>query len=273
MKLKEIPKSLYRAKWLEKRNLKDLQEGHGPLPVIVSLTTIPSRLHLVHLTIRSILSQKKKPKKTVLWIPEPLKSQLPKSLTTLECDLFEICTSPLHCPHKKLLHTLQAYPEANIVTVDDDLMYEPLWLETLYAQHLKYPKSIIANQSRFISHDADNVLLPYHQWPSHNSAGLTSARILPVGAAGVFYPQDSLSPTVFDVALFMQLAPKADDLWFKAMSLLKGTTSVQADIVPKQPLPIMGSQKVSLKKQNIGQDLNRQQWLALSEYFNLNLDQ
>jgi hypothetical protein len=33
----------------------------------------------------------------------------------------------------------------------------------------------------------------------------------------------------------------------------------------------MGSQTVSLKKENIDQDRNRAQWLALTEYFDLKL--
>lgn len=78
--------------------------------------------------------------------------------------------------------------------------------------------------------------------------------------------------TVFNQELFLQLTPKADDLWFKAMGLLKGTKSIQAQNSGKEPIPIWGSQKVSLKKGNIGMDKNRTQWQALTDHFQLKFE-
>jgi len=67
------------------------------------------------------------------------------------------------------------------------------------------------------------------------------------------------------------LAPKADDLWFKAMEILKGTrVRLSSRIVP-EPIPIAGTQKISLKKENVDEDKNSRQWAALEEYFNFSL--
>ena len=44
------------------------------LPIIVSLTTIPQRLGKVHITIRSLFSQKGQPEKIILWLHESLKN-------------------------------------------------------------------------------------------------------------------------------------------------------------------------------------------------------
>jgi hypothetical protein len=69
MKLKEHPGSLYHTPKLRFNSLEKItKSSNNELPVIVSLTTIPSRLQKVHITIRSILTQNPKPKKVVLWI-------------------------------------------------------------------------------------------------------------------------------------------------------------------------------------------------------------
>src|SRR5690554_7556478 len=45
------------------------QDGSLPtVPIVVSLTSIPSRLGTIHLTIRSLLAQSVVPKKIILWL-------------------------------------------------------------------------------------------------------------------------------------------------------------------------------------------------------------
>jgi hypothetical protein len=76
---------------------------------------------------------------------------------------------------------------------------------------------------------------------------------------------------VHDVDLFMRLAPKADDLWFRAMAYLKGCPVGHSQQAYPPAQPIIGSQKVSLLKTNVRQDGNRLQWQALCEHFGLDL--
>lgn len=270
MKVKEIPKSLYQSFRL--RNLpvgKLLQTDREALPLIVSLTSIPERLGSVDLVIRSLLDQASVPQKICLWLPDPLKGQVPESLAKLVHDRFEIAFSPLTCPHKKLIHTLERYPEGTIVTCDDDLMYPSQWLGSLYQAHLNHPKDIIGHQIRYIGYDADGKLLPYSQWVLPPGGAPDPRRVLAIGAGGVLYPPRSLDPRVQDRALFMKLSPRADDLWFKMMGLLVGTKTRGTDRKPGEPVPIMGSQKTSLKHTNIKADENRKQWLQLTEYFGI----
>ena len=66
----------------------------------------------------------------------------------------------------------------------------------------------------------------------------------------------------------MELAPRADDLWFKAMAILNNTPTITPKNKSRTPIPIIGSQKVALKKTNIGADKNRVQWQALVDHFN-----
>ncbi|NKI32916.1 zinc-binding alcohol dehydrogenase [Croceivirga thetidis] len=272
MKLKELPISLFQEINLGYIPPQKLISKKEILPVIVSLTTIMPRLKKAHLVIRSILNQDQIPEKIILNINTNLEAHIPKSLRKLEGERFEIHYSEMDCPHMKLIPTLKRFPNKTIVTCDDDLYYQKNWLSYLYEQHLEHPKNIVSNQSRIISFSPKGDLLPYKEWPTIFDASIKTKSLLPIGSSGTIYPPKALNERVFDEALFQELAPKADDLWFKAMSLMNNTESIQSSKLTKEPLPIFGSQIVSLKKQNIGQDKNRTQWLALTNFFNLKLN-
>ncbi|WP_306013361.1 MULTISPECIES: zinc-binding alcohol dehydrogenase [unclassified Allomuricauda] len=272
MKVKEIPVSLFHQAKLSWQSQRKLVANKKQVPVIVSLASIPSRLNIVHLTIRSILNQDVLPEKIVLWLHEDLKDSIPKSLNVLVGDLFSIKYADYFSSHRKLVEPLKLYPNKIIVTCDDDMMYRKNWLSKLYQAHENHPDHIIANQTRCITYGSDGELLSYKAWKPNESGCQNPLLTLPIGAGGTLYPPDSMHKTVFNQELFLQLTPKADDLWFKAMGLLKGTKSIQAQNSGKEPIPIWGSQKVSLKKGNIGMDKNRTQWQALTDHFQLKFE-
>lgn len=241
------------------------------VPVIVAMTSIPSRLSIVHLVVRSLLNQQVLPKKIVLWLHKDLQNRLPQKLFKLQGDTFEIRYSDLTCSHRKLIYALEQFPDDIIVTCDDDLLYRKSWLKNLYDEHLNNSKAILANQTRYISHDGNGTLLPYKQWKHENGKHFNQKAVLPIGAGGVLYPPHSLDKKTTDQNLFLKLTPKADDLWFKAMALLKGTDAYLVENKTKSPIPIFGSQKQSLKKTNVDGDKNRVQWLNVTEYFDIKI--
>lgn len=270
MKLKEYWPSWRMAQRIQRLPLAPLkQPAVEHLPVIVTLTSIPSRLATLHITIRSLLNQSSKPEKILLWLHHDLALQLPASLAELQGEVFEIRYVDLTCSHRKLIHSLDAFPCKVLVTSDDDLMYDRTWLERLYREHQKFPADVIAHECRRITRDDQGQLLPYKQWPTLKDAGVTGMDLLPIGYGGVLYPPDCLMPEATNVEQFMQLAPKADDLWFKAMSYLKGTLVRRSSAPEPKPMPVIGSQKISLLKTNVREDGNRKQWQALCEFFEI----
>ena len=269
MKLKELPKFWATSRALNKCSVAELhQPSETVLPVIVSLTSIPSRLKIIHLTLRSLLSQQQKPEKIILWLNRSLMQKLPVSLTELEGPYFEIRYSELSCSYRKLIHSLSAFPDKIIVTCDDDLMYDSSWLKRLYADHVQHPGSIIAHACRLIAYK-DGELLSYDHWQCQTRTDFTEKWLLPIGCGGVLYPPHCLHEDTTNAALFMKLAPKADDLWFKAMSHLKGTATRRSSEPGNKPVPILGSQKVSLKKTNVRKNGNYDQWRAICDYYQI----
>jgi hypothetical protein len=243
MKLKELPHSLYQTLKLRAIPSKEIANPKGNvLPIIVSLTTIPSRLKMVHLVVRSILCQKDIPQTVILYLNDSLKNDIPRNLRSITSNFFEIRYSPLNCSHRKLIYSLESFPNQVIVTCDDDLLYTEKWLKSLYNTHLKYPKDIVAHRLRTICYDENNEVLPYKKWKYTKGNDTEFNNLLPIGCGGVLYPPHSLLEIATDHNLFLTLAPKADDLWFKAMSFLKGTCCRLPNEKVKEAIPIMGSQ-------------------------------
>lgn len=273
MKLKELPKSIVRHLSLRLTGaVRYVHAARPVVPVVVSLTSIPERLGTVDLVIRSLLAGTVLPERIVLYLPEELYGPMPSRLSELLHDRFEIRFTPLTCPHKKLIHTLERFPKSVIVTCDDDLMVPRKWLSLLYESHLKHPDCVIANQTRYIRYGEDGLPLPYKQWVYPESGPLNPSRVLAIGAGGVLYPPGSLDGRVQERELFLALCPRADDLWFKVMSLLAGTRVLAANRISGEPIPIMGTKKSALKHGNIDQDANRTQWIRLTEHFGLTPD-
>ena len=269
--VKELPLYLFnriKLSFIPKSKLVNLSKEK--LPVIISFTSIESRLASVHLVVRSLLTQTQLPEKIILWLNRELESQVPKSLSRLESELFEIRYSDLHSSHKKLIHSLEAFPHHVIITCDDDLMYRKNWLYMLYQCHLDSPKHIIGNTTLHINYHNEGQVMPSKQWRYPDAQEVNPKAIVAIGAWGILYPPGSLHPSVRDAELFMQIARYSDDFWFKAMALLQGTITSQAPNTPKEPIPIAGTQKVSLKHLNLGRKKNDEQWEALATHFNLN---
>lgn len=269
MKLfKELPVSLYTSFTLRLKNFKASSFSRKEtVPVIISLTSIPSRMGSLHLVIKSIFNQTVLPEKVILWLNNNLKNDIPKNLSALMCSQFEIRFSELESSHRKLIHTLPLHPKKVIITIDDDLMYRNNLIELLYNEHLNNSDKIIANRTVNLSYDSTGNPKPFKQWK--NSKKLNQKVMVPIGAWGILYPPESLHEDTTNANKFMALTPKADDLWFKAMALKKGTISIESTHKPKDPIPIINTQKVALKKINLGKDLNTKQWKQIEEEYNI----
>ena len=198
--------------------------------VVVSLTTYKERIHEVYLTIESIMQGTVKPNRIILWLTEDefteeelpivLKKQRERGLEIRYCK-------DLHS-YKKIIPTLQLCPEACIVTIDDDLIYEPDLLEHLIASYRKYPNCVSACRTRVLMTDENNIPLPYLQWKGAEHINKPSHRNFLTGGGGTLFPPHLLHEQVGDVDTFMTLAPTADDVWLNAMLLLNGVKVVKA---------------------------------------------
>jgi len=270
MKLKEYPKSLFTALHLALTPKESLGKYSRALeePVIVTFTSIPSRLHVLSTTVRSLLNQSVQPERIILWLNNELEGQLPRSLTCLVGNRFTIEFRQGYSSHRKLTFALADFPNHILVTCDDDLMYPTNWLERLLTEHARYPKDIIAHECRTIAYGPDGELQAYQYWQAEKPGG-SQANTLAIGYGGTLYPAKSFDSEVLNTERYTALAPKADDLWFKAMAI-RNNTQVRRSLNPKpRPIPIARSQAKALGDTNIKKDGNRTQWQALLDHYPL----
>ena len=240
--------------------------------IIVSLTTYPKRFDVVHLTLETLLNQTVKPDKIILWLSQEEVSShdnIPKHIQKLSDRGLEIkIVSKNLRSYNKLIYALKEYSNDLIITVDDDIFYPNFLVEELYKKYLQYNNCIIAYRCSQIEMK-NGKIVPYLSWKSAKDYQNPSYKLFPTGVGGILYPPGSLNREVFNEALFMELAPTADDIWFKAMALLNGTKTIQVfkDSI-EFPL-IDGSQDDALWKINNGQNQNDIQLKKVFDYFDL----
>jgi hypothetical protein len=227
---------------------------------IVSITTFPTRIDKVALTIESILRQKEKPDKILLWLYEGEfkgENSLPENLLRLMKRGLEIrfCKENL-MPHKKYYYTMLEYPNANVITIDDDMFYPSDLILKLKLFHKKHPTSILCCVARKIQLN-EGKIDQYSKWSYENINSEPIMSLLPIGAGGVFYPQKSLHKDIFDLETLKKYALKADDLWLKIMSLRNNTKVVSlAGEYSRLPINVVHGNDIKLMDSNIGEAQN-----------------
>lgn len=217
-----------------------LVANHQP-QIIVSLTTFPARIDRLWLVIECIFRQTVLPDKIIIW----LSNEQFKSIDVLPKSLLKYINRGLDIrfveedirSHKKYAYTIQEYPDAMIITIDDDIFYPSYTLQRLIDTHSVYPKDIIANVAHQISYSPQGELLPYNKWRHNILLNNCADNIFQVGVGGVLYPPMSLHEDVKDIQTAIRLCPTGDDIWLYVMGRLKGT-SIRSSKATFFPLPI-----------------------------------
>lgn len=201
--------------------------GKKDIALIVSLTSFPARIEYVHIPIESMLMQSVKPDMIILWLAETQFPNKEKDLPQELLDLTQYGLSIEWCDdirsYKKLVPTIEKYPEAAVITIDDDLYYSPKIIEKLVSSSKLKEKTISCHRAQRIEKaegDCDirkfvrkDIWCPYPRPSFLNQL---------TGGAGTYFPAHSLYKDVVDRKLFMNLAPTNDDIWFWAMAVLGG---------------------------------------------------
>ncbi|MBE4370748.1 glycosyltransferase family 2 protein [Vibrio parahaemolyticus] len=160
---------------------------HNDNPIVISLTTYSKRINTVDLVITSLLNQSIAVDKIILWLDQDefTIESVPSSLKALLCERFAIQFCPNYKSYKKLIPTLREYPEATIITFDDDIAYPVNQVEKLLLVHYENPNAVITNVARNIL-VKDGRLQPYSSWlhAFDEQIGKPLSSLLPIGVGG-----------------------------------------------------------------------------------------
>lgn len=238
-----------------------LSGGPGP---IVSLTSHGSRLRRCHLAIASIGRGRLRPERLILWVNDESALQNPsRQLSRLQSRGLEIILTQNYGPHTKYFPYVMSHVThtQQLVTADDDIVYDSRWLERLVESARRSPEVIHAYRARRVRMVNETGFQPYAQWgfsehaePSYGNFG--------TGHSGVIYPPRFLNFLRDRGSDFLQSCRRADDVWLHNCAVrsehpvaLVGTTSRAFNTVAF-------TQTVGLKHANVAGGENDTQILA-----------
>lgn len=227
--------------------------------IIVSVTSFPARIDRIHYSIKSILAQKMKPDRIVVYLgdKEFENVKLPDSLTELFQYGVEVRYRKDLKPHTKYLYAMQDFPDDIIITVDDDIYYRPNLIHDLYNAYLKHPNCVICTRAHKMTFTDGNID-GYNSWDFETKEiNKESHYLFATGVGGVLYPPHLLIPETFNVEKIEKLTLRNDDVWLKFMEILSG---VKVFAIPssrtKYVVGVSGSEKITLNSSNVLQNKN-----------------
>lgn len=221
--------------------------------IVISLTSYPARIKTVHKTLETLLNQTVKANNIVLWLaPEQFpnkEADLPQDLLNLKDKGITIDWYKDIRSYKKIIPTLEKYPDAIIITADDDILYPMNWVEALYSMYKKAPDVIWCHRAHKMI--VKNNILPYDKWKKHINNSVPSYSNFCTSGGGVLYPRKCFYSDIDKEDLYTKLCPTADDIWLWAMCILNHR---KINVVPmnmKTLTLIDGTQETSLKSINV----------------------
>ena len=232
--------------------------------LVVSLTTIRDRLPTATLAIQSILLQTMRPEQVVLYLSDEIPREvIPPALLALEKYGLRIAPVRDIGPFTKLIPALADYRDHTIITIDDDVYYPAHTVECLLRTAAAVPGAIVGNWVRRLAFDwrgrvraakkgrLITTKLMERNIDQPRRPVIAGHDLFAYGTSGVLYPPGCFDERVFDEASFKALCPTEDDVWFKAMAILKGTPVAASHLgLSPRHFCLMGSQAVALRHGN-----------------------
>lgn len=266
-KLRDTLRSALLMAQLTVRNLRCRASAVAPGGPVVSLTSHGERVRFVHLAIESITRGTLLPCRIVLWLdPDDLRARRPTpALRRLQSRGLEIRVANAHFgPHAKYWPqiALGEDPLVPIVTSDDDTMHPQGWLEALVTASARASDSVIAHRAKRVQMTTAGVIEPYASWPPARATD-RGAATMALGVGGVLYP-----PRFFDAVLragtaFLDVAPRADDVWLHAVAVRSNVPVVAlGKLSDRDAVPIRGHRSGGLFEENVHGAANDRQIAA-----------
>jgi len=255
--------------------LKKLNKSKRADNVVVSLTSIPSRMKSVEHTLRSIISGTVLPEAVCLYVDEQT-SKLIISQSKFLKHLSDVGFLRLNAvedvrSYTKFVYALQQYPEKNIVICDDDVLYPDYWLSALLEAQktVPAPNTIICHRAHKVTFQENGNIDSYTIWPKEVLKDEAGSILFPTGTGGVLYPAHCMPAITGDKNAFKAIAPTADDIWFWLSAISNGCTFklTNVDFKGTNFPEVPDSQGANLWSLNVNQNANDTQLYKSLKFF------
>nr|WP_269322387.1 glycosyltransferase [Lactobacillus delbrueckii] len=240
------------------------------VPVIVSLTSYNRRFDTLDICIKSLLRQEVKPDKLILYLTEEDYQRLPENIKELrEYGLDIVKVKDDLRPHKKYYYAMKEYPNAIVITTDDDVIYDRRLVGELLKTHNKFPEAIVTGRARYIASDPQK-FLPYDLWNLTETSNNPSMELLATGVGGVLYPPHLLNLNLLLDKESIKKYIQVDDLWLKTVEILDKIPTVVCDAeIDRNRIEIPSAQTSGLAQTNVLENQNDRYWAELDRKYKL----
>lgn len=216
--------------------------------IIVTLTTIPSRIKHIQPVIDNILNQSMPPDRIELYIPKEYKK---RSLGSIDPHDYPTGCDIVHCdedygPATKILPAIQRYKDQDVTLIycDDDKIHDHYWIERFIQKHNVYPDACIAEVGMhvkwwFFYRWKDTVTRQYRLkrilslgiWNPKRKVHTDECHEIALGFGGVLVKPSFFPPEVFDIP---DILWTVDDIWLSGMMATNGIKVRETDKNPAQ---------------------------------------
>lgn len=91
--------------------------------------------------------------------------------------------------HKKYYYAMQKYRNIPVITVDDDVVYQPYLVGCLYWTHHRNPGYVVCGRCDRMKRDENGNILPMDKWELIvNVASCKDEDLFGIGCGGILYP-------------------------------------------------------------------------------------
>jgi hypothetical protein len=215
-----IPGTFENVAWNKDKILATYEHKPRVKDLITSMTTYAPRINSFEYAILSILAGSVLPEKIYVYVPKGFLSLLANTasflkpeygkgfinLVEMEIDYF--------C-HSKYYYSFLNYGDSkDILTFDDDIIYYKDWVKHIVESAKKYPDYDIFAYKACEVAIVDGKIAPYDDWVHCSKDHLGENKLLfAEGVGGVLYKKGALKKEVLNKEVFLELTPKADDVW------------------------------------------------------------
>lgn len=239
-------------------------KSHKQINAIGVLTSFPQRINVVPLVIECLIRQTYELKNIVLYLSKKqfqYKKELPQALIQLEEEkkiIIKFVDEDIKS-HKKYWYAITDFPDTDIITFDDDIIYTSKIVEKLFKAIQNTPRHVASEYCQRISYNGIGEAHPYSLWSYTEIKKGEKGKDLFFGTGGgTYFPFESLRGANISHQKLMDICPLADDLWLNAIIRMNDFSVINIGTklsVPEWNIP--NNKKLSTI--NNGENLNDKQ--------------
>lgn len=227
--------------------------------IIVSLTSFPGRMNSLVFSLETMLRQRLKPKRILVYLSL---QQFPKGLDSVPLLVRKLKDRGVefvfveedYRSHKKYFYSFPEFSASPIVTIDDDLLYDSRIIERLYSAFEGNNQKVYCSYGYLMKYNSEKELLPYNEWRLLEKFCDKSPQIFFGSGGGTLFPPNFFDERLVNIDDIKECCFNADDIWLNAFCRLMNVEINYLDGYYIFDIPVKS--KVTLSSINKGQNKN-----------------